>query len=270
MNPSINSIASLVNNNNNNKNNSTYSITELSNPKNKLAARARNPRNPYGKFLYEVFPLNMNAMIYDRWNVEEPHAQIWAEGMGELYVATDTAQIQVCPLKVAEAKSMEAGQYYKQAMPKRESEQGWQYFASARDAPLNVGGFHKVVIDTKQPNTDWTLSARLVTTSISEMKFDGCAQFAAISRLDYNGFISSSDPSLDQCRNHLQVCETFRLESGKMLIRDAGDASEDYAKNFTGLKGLPRVVHTPMDGFFPILLHHDIHEKLDMIMIQCV
>ena len=50
-----------------------------------------------------------------------------------------------------------------------------------------------------------------------------------------------------------------------MLIRDAGDASEDYAENFTGLKGLPYVVHPPMDGFFPIL-QHDIHEKFADIL----
>ena len=166
---------------------------------------------------------------------------------------------------------------------------------------MNVGGYHKAVIDTKQPDSEWILSARLVSTAISGMKFEGCAQFAAISRADYKGFLSSSDPTNDQCRNHLKVCEIFRLESGKILIQDAKESFKDMNesadttlaantfpcadigtttnnghdrgsnnRSFSMLKNLPRSVHTPMDGFFPIQFHYDNHGKIDMIMIQFI
>jgi len=240
----------------------SFSIAQLSNPSDKVAAKARNLLNPYGKLLYEVFPPE-DGSTYDRFNVEQPHCQAWAEGKGDFYVSTDIAQLSF------EETDLQAGQYY-QSVSARKTSQKWTRSSNGKAAPGNCGGFHKAVIDTEQPGTLWTLSARLVTTAIFGQSFEGCAQFAAISRIDYNGFRSSVDPNKDQCRNHLKVSETIRLGTGKILIQDADNLIARAApKKGTSSSTCPKdIVHTPMDGYYPIILHRDRRGKIDLIMIQ--
>lgn len=236
----------------------SFSIMQLSNPSDKVAARARNLLNPYGKLLYEVFP-PQDGSTYDRFNVERPHCQAWAEGKGQFYTSTDIAQLSF------DETNLQAGQYYQSVSARRNSGK-WTRYSNTGSAPGNHGGFHKAVIDTEQPGTFWTLSARLVTTTIFGTAFEGCAQFAAISRIDYNGFRSSNDPNKDQCRNHLKVSETKRMGTGKILIQDADNLmvraaspGDTYPKD---------IVHSPMDGYYPITLHRDHHGKIDLIMVR--
>lgn len=129
-----------------------------------------------------------------------------------------------------------------------------------------MGGYHKVVIDTEQPGTKWTLSARLMTTDLPGVPGTLAGfKFIAIARSDYQGFVSHKDLALDQVRNHNKIKEFTSLASGKILIVDGGG---DF--NNTGSSDRDGIVMTHSDGYFPVHVHRDSKGKIDLIMVQCM
>lgn len=189
-----------------------FGLPELEDPQNAAAAAARNRSSPYGfpfnpanpmpyhQTYHQVFGRHLNETVPDRRCQCAPGANNLGRRPGGLL-----RQHRSCrSLFIAEAMpgaalpivgsttnsdttqhyslDLEPGQYHSTdfgACPPLQ----WDRYYAARGptAPGNVGGFHKAVIDTQQPASKWTLSAKLVSTDMLGHLLYGPA-FIAIAR----------------------------------------------------------------------------------------
>lgn len=145
----------------------------------------------------------------------------------------------------------------------------WWRYKTGNEAPGNFGGFHKAVIDTEQPGTRWTLSAKMVVHHVMGQRLTG-PHFAALTRENYACFVSDKSAIKDQCRGHLKIKMFGPLKTGKFVFRDVLDdphgemdsiSMDDPRKTADGM------IELPMDGYYPITIHHDIDGKIAMIFI---
>jgi hypothetical protein len=238
----------------------SFSIGELYDVNNRAAMRACNPECA-GKLLREAFPDDPNSTTLDRLNLAASHYTKWAEGVGDLYVSTDVNTIRI------EETDLSPGQYYK---PHHGDGRGphnknkWLHFSDGRAAPGNVGGYHKAVVDTHQPGSTWTLSARVIGANVGPYELGPQPVFAAVARVDYAGFKSDpSSPNKDQCRNHLKIADLPPLVTGKFLFQDNNNLKENRVNSDREAF----IAKAPTDGYFPIQLHRDKDGKIDLIYI---
>jgi hypothetical protein len=205
-------------------------------------AELRDPDNPIqpgvSLTLEDLLLPDEDLPIANRLVLGKPHSNAPRNRVSEAhYVDADCGRIifESCGPVVP------VGQYYRRA-----GAGNWKHYPRRQDAPWNVGGHHKTVIDTEQSNSDWQLSVQIV--DLGEMGQRTGKAFLA--RADHKF------PSL-QCKSLLFAAD-LHLPHGRVSIVDAFDHVGTGVGIETGVG----------DGLYPITLSWDAQGKIDLITIN--
>lgn len=189
-----------------------------------------------------------------RRDVNEQHGSIWPEGAAaDYWVSTDTGKVCVAAVDPSSSSTapVEGGQYHK------EVGDDWRRFAAAdAHAPGNVGGFHCCCVDTAQPDSSWSLVAKLADFGLALGRDAGArVEFTALVRNDCEAILASFG-SHDECRS-LFLVEEVRLKSGRVLLVDPAEVRGSNATASDVEGDGPAVASGLGAGYYPVVLSRD-------------